>query len=318
MSIHNFVNLWKNKEQLCILNDRRIKMKRTDLALEEKESIEGNKEITGVVLEEETMENGKVKISKVEIKDKHGSDVMRKPIGSYITIETKDMDLDSMKQITCSQLKKLFGNVKKEKIMVVGLGNREITPDALGPKVIDQLFVTRHLIREFGKEFQERNHFLEICALAPGVMAQTGMESREILQGIINNIIPDVVIVIDALAARNVSRVNRTIQITDTGICPGAGVGNNRKALNKETLGVEVIAIGVPTVVDAETIVEDRVEESLLQAGFSDEEVQVFLKEIRFHKEQNMFVTTKDVDEEINKMSEIISEAINQLCCEKV
>ncbi|MBD5087961.1 MAG: GPR endopeptidase [Clostridiales bacterium] len=293
-------------------------MKRTDLALEEKESIEGNKEITGVVLEEETMENGKVKISKVEIKDKHGSDVMRKPIGSYITIETKDMDLDSMKQITCSQLKKLFGNVKKEKIMVVGLGNREITPDALGPKVIDQLFVTRHLIREFGKEFQERNHFLEICALAPGVMAQTGMESREILQGIINNIIPDVVIVIDALAARNVSRVNRTIQITDTGICPGAGVGNNRKALNKETLGVEVIAIGVPTVVDAETIVEDRVEESLLQAGFSDEEVQVFLKEIRFHKEQNMFVTTKDVDEEINKMSEIISEAINQLCCEKV
>lgn len=293
-------------------------MKRTDLALEEKESIEGNKEITGVVLEEETMENGKVKISKVEIKDKHGSEVMRKPIGSYITIETKDMDLDSMKEITCSQLKKLFGSVKKEKIMVVGLGNREITPDALGPKVIDQLFVTRHLIREFGKEFQERNHFLEICALAPGVMAQTGMESREILQGIINNIIPDVVIVIDALAARNVSRVNRTIQITDTGICPGAGVGNNRKALNKETLGVEVIAIGVPTVVDAETIVEDRVEESLLQAGFSDEEVQVFLKEIRFRKEQNMFVTTKDVDEEINKMSEIISEAINQLCCEKV
>lgn len=293
-------------------------MKRTDLALEEKESIEGNREITGVVLEEETIENGKVKISKVEIKDKHGSEVMRKPIGSYITIETKDMDLDSMKEITCSQLKKLFGNVKKEKIMVVGLGNREITPDALGPKVIDQLFVTRHLIREFGKEFQERNHFLEICALAPGVMAQTGMESREILQGIINNIIPDVVIVIDALAARNVSRVNRTIQITDTGICPGAGVGNNRKALNKETLGVEVIAIGVPTVVDAETIVEDRVEGSLLQAGFSDEEVQVFLKEIRFRKEQNMFVTTKDVDEEINKMSEIISEAINQLCCEKV
>lgn len=292
-------------------------MKRTDLALEEKESIEGNKEIAGVVLEEETMEDGKVKISKVEIKDKHGSEVMRKPMGSYITIETKDVDLESMKEITCSQLKKLFGNSEKRKIMVVGLGNREITPDALGPKVIDQLFVTRHLIREFGKEFQERNHFLEMCALAPGVMAQTGMESREILQGIIKNIIPDVVIVIDALAARNVGRVNRTIQITDTGICPGAGVGNNRKALNKETLGVEVIAIGVPTVVDAETIVEDRVEESLLQAGFSEEEVQVFLKEIRFRKEQNMFVTTKDVDEEINKMSEIISEAINQLCCEK-
>ena len=151
-------------------------MKRTDLALEEKESIEGDKEIAGVVLEEETMEDGKVKISKVEIKDKHGSEVMRKPMGSYITIETKDVDLKSMKEITCSQLKKLFGNSEKSKIMVVGLGNREITPDALGPKVIDQLFVTRHLIREFGKEFQKRNHFLEMCALAPGVMAQTGME----------------------------------------------------------------------------------------------------------------------------------------------
>lgn len=289
-------------------------MKRTDLALEEKESIEGDKEIEGVVLEEKTIEGGKVKISKVQIKDKHGSKVMRKPIGSYITIETKDIDMDSMKDITCSQLKKIIGDFKKQKIMVVGLGNREITPDALGPKVIDQLFVTRHLIREFGKEFQERNHFLEMSALAPGVMAQTGMESREILQGIIKNVMPDVVIIIDALAARNVGRVNRTIQITDTGICPGAGVGNNRKALNKETLGVEVIAVGVPTVVDAETIVEDRVEESLLQSGFSQEEVQVFLKEISFRKEQNMFVTTKDVDEEIHKMSEIISAAINQLC----
>lgn len=293
-------------------------MKRTDLALEEKESIEGNKEIEGVVLEEKSVEDGMIKISKVQIKDEHGSKLMRKPIGSYITIETKDINMESMKEITCSQIKELLGNLKKEKIMVVGLGNREITPDALGPKVIEQLFVTRHLVREFGKEFQKRNHFLEMCALAPGVMAQTGMESREILQGIIKNVIPDVVIVIDALAARNVGRVNRTIQITDTGICPGAGVGNNRKALNKKTLGVEVIAIGVPTVVDAETIVEDRVEESLLQAGFSADEVQVFLKEIRFRKEQNMFVTTKDVDEEINKMSEIISDAINQICCSKV
>lgn len=290
-------------------------MKRTDLALEERESIEGDKEIEGVILEEDEVEKGKVKISKVQIKDKHGSEVMRKPIGTYITIETKDIGMEGIKEITCEQLKKLLRDNKEEKIMVVGLGNREITPDALGPKVIDRLFVTRHLIQEFGKEFQQRNHFLEMCALAPGVMAQTGMESREILEGIIKNVKPDVIVVIDALAARNVGRVNRTIQITDTGICPGAGVGNNRKALNKETLGVEVIAIGVPTVVDAETIVEDRVEESLFQAGFSDEEIQAFLKEIPFRKEQNMFVTTKDVDEEINKMSEIISEAINRLCC---
>lgn len=290
-------------------------MRRTDLALEERESIEGNQEIPGVVLEEEKLEREKVKISKVQIKDEKGSKVMRKPVGSYITIESKDMETEGIEKIICNQLKKLMKNIKKEKILIVGLGNREITPDALGPKVVDRLFVTRHLIREFGKEFQERNHFLEMCALAPGVMAQTGMESREILQGVIKNVRADVIIVIDALAARNVGRLNRTVQITDTGISPGAGVGNNRKALNKETLGVDVIAIGVPTVVDAETIVEDRVEESLLQAGFSEDEVKVFLNEIQFRREQNMFVTTKDVDEEINQMSEIISDALNCLCC---
>lgn len=290
-------------------------MRRTDLALEEKESIKGNQEIPGVVLEQEKMEQEKVKISKVQIKDEKGSKIMRKPIGSYITIESEDMEIEGIEEIICNQLKKLMGNFQKEKILIVGLGNREITPDALGPKVVDRLFVTRHLIREFGKEFQKRNHFLEMCALAPGVMAQTGMESREILQGVIKNVMADVIIVIDALAARNVGRLNRTVQITDTGISPGAGVGNNRKALNKETLGVDVIAIGVPTVVDAETIVEDRVEESLLQAGFSEDEVKVFLNEVQFRREQNMFVTTKDVDEEINKMSEIISDALNCLCC---
>lgn len=289
------------------------KMRRTDLALEEKESIEEDKEIKGVVLEEN--QEGQIKITKVQITDEHGSKTMKKPKGTYLTIETGDLELENMEKVICKQLKELMGYTGKEKIMVIGLGNRDITPDALGPKVIDQLFVTRHLVKEFGEGFQKRNRLLEVSALAPGVMAQTGMESREILQGVLEKVVPDVVIAIDALAARNVARVNRTIQITDTGISPGAGVGNNRKELNKETLGVKVIAIGVPTVVDAETIVEDRVEESLIQAGFSEEEVEAFLKEINFRKERNMFVTTKDVDEEINKMSEIISEALNLLVC---
>ena len=150
-----------------------------------------------------------------------------------------------------------------------------------------------------------------ICAIAPGVMAQTGMEAKEILQGVVGKIEPDVVIVIDALAARSVRRLNRTIQLTNTGISPGAGVGNNRKALNRETLGVEVIAIGVPTVVDAETIVEDRVEESLRSAGFTQKECELFVNGIRGQKTKNMFVTSKDVDEEVKQMSYILSEVVN-------
>lgn len=285
---------------------------RTDLALEARESIKGNKEVHGVVLEEQMCANGKIKVSTVEIKTEHGSKVMGKPMGKYITIEVEPTEEDDVIPEIVRQLEQLLDNNKKKKILVTGLGNRQITPDALGPWTIDQLFVTRHLIKEYGEIFQKRNQIRDICAIAPGVMAQTGMEAKEILLGIVENIKPDVVIVIDALAARSVKRLNRTIQLTNTGICPGAGVGNNRKALNKETLGVEVIAIGVPTVVDAETIVEDRVEESLRSAGFTQRECGLFLNGMKEQNAKNMFVTSKDVDEEVKQMSYILSEAINR------
>lgn len=285
---------------------------RTDLALERRESIQGNREIQGVVLEEEKCADGKIKVSTVEIKNEHGSKAMGKPKGKYITVEVEQMDEEKVIRETIVQLGKLLDSNKKKKILVTGLGNRETTPDALGPWTIDQLFVTRHLIREYGEVFQKRNQMRNICAIAPGVMAQTGMESKEILQGVVGKIEPDVVIVIDALAARSVKRLNRTIQLTNTGISPGAGVGNNRKALNRETLGVEVIAIGVPTVVDAETIVEDRVEESLRRAGFTKKECELFVNGIRERNTKNMFVTSKDVDEEVKQMSYILSEVMNR------
>ena len=285
---------------------------RTDLALERRESIQGDREIHGVILEEETCADGKIKVSTVEIKNDHGSKVMGKPKGTYITVEVEQMNEKDVIRETIVQLKKLLDTNKKKKILVTGLGNREITPDALGPWTIDQLFVTRHLIQEYGEVFQKRNQMRNICAIAPGVMAQTGMEAKEILQGVVEKIKPDVVIVIDALAARSVRRLNRTIQLTNTGISPGAGVGNNRKALNRETLGVEVIAIGVPTVVDAETIVEDRVEESLRSAGFTQKECELFVNGIRGQKTKNMFVTSKDVDEEVKQMSYILSEVVNR------
>lgn len=196
-------------------------------------------------------------------------------------------------------------------MLIAGLGNREITPDALGPEVVDNLFVTRHLIKEYGEEFQAENKLANVSAISPGVMGQTGMETSEILKGIIKETKPDLVIVIDALAARNVHRLNTTVQLTDTGICPGSGVGNNRQALNKESLGVDVIALGVPTVVNAATIVNDTMEQFMVKQGFQEKEINQFNNEINEQIIYNMFVTPKNIDESIKRISFTISEALN-------
>lgn len=285
-------------------------MRRTDLALEIRESIVGEQEVEGVVLTEEKLEKEKIKISTVKILNEQGSKKMGRKKGAYITIEGNlDASKEKMVEVLKKQLKNMLG--EKNRIMVVGLGNRNITPDALGPWTIDRLDITRHLIQEFGEEFRVKYGLANISAIAPGVMAQTGIETKEILQGTIKNVKPDAVIVVDALAARSVHRLNCTIQLTDTGISPGAGVGNNRKELNEDTLGVTVVAMGVPTVVDAETIVEDRVEECLHKAGCSGKEIGIFLKNMHQFGVKNMFVTTKEVDEQVREMSEILSEAIN-------
>lgn len=286
-------------------------MRRTDLALEAREIIEGKEEISGVILEEENKYGNLVKVTKMKIESNHGSQIMGKPKGVYITIESKEEKKEPLLKAIVEQIKKIVEDKGIKKILVVGLGNREITPDALGPWVIDQLFVTRHLIKEFGQEFQKKYNIHDISAIAPGVMAQTGIESGEIIGGIIKKLDIDGIIAIDALAARKVQRLYKTIQITDTGISPGSGVGNNRKVLNKENLGVEVIAIGIPTVVDAETIVEDRVESSLLKAGFSQKEVDIFINQMVHGEDRNMFVTGKEVDEKVKNLSEILAEAIN-------
>ena len=145
------------------------------------------------------------------------------------------------------------------------LGNRQVTPDALGPYVVDNLCVTRHIVREYGKYAMGMERAQLVSAIVPGVMGQTGMETLEIVKGVVTETKPDLVIAVDALAARNSRRLNRTIQIADTGIHPGSGVGNHRNGLTRETLGVPVIGIGVPTVVDAATIVSDTME-NLIQA----------------------------------------------------
>jgi spore protease len=295
--------------------DRRI---RTDLALEVRESFpEDDVEIQGVILTEDYDEANNIRVTTVEIKDEKGAKAMQKPTGTYITIEAPDLansDEDFHQPVSdciAENLKKLAGNLKQEEVLVVGLGNREVTPDALGPQVVDNLFVTRHLIREYGQEFKDKNQLGVVSAISPGVMGQTGMEAQEIIKGIIKETKPKLIIAIDALASRSVSRLNTTIQIADTGISPGSGIGNNRKALNEESLGVKVIALGVPTVVGASTIVADTLTKYMQNSGFSEEDIYKFISEVNETQMDNMFVTPKNIDESIKRISFTVSEALN-------
>ena len=284
-------------------------MKRTDLAVEAKEAIKGEKEIKGVALKRE--EKDGVTVATLEIRTDEGSKTMGKEKGTYITVELEEENEEAVIRELVQQMRQLSGG-KNDRCFILGLGNREITPDALGPLTIDKVLVTRHLIREFGSEMKKKYHFSEAQALAPGVMAQTGMEMQEIVKGIVDKTTPDIVFVVDALAARSMHRLGRTIQLTDTGISPGAGVGNNRKELNRRTLGVDVIAIGVPTVVDAETIVEDYMEAGLEKSDLTAQEKKQFMQHIKNEKMKGIFMTGQDVDQKVRRMSRVLSDALNQ------
>lgn len=296
--------------------------KRTDLALEVRESFPKNQvEVKGVILEKENFLKGKVRVTKVQIKDDDGSRAMGKPKGTYITIESEEFpaegdDRESLLLCVCEQLEKMVPSLKEKAVLVVGLGNREVTSDSLGPKMTEHLFITRHLKQEFGSSFMADNEYGCVSAIAPGVMAQTGMEASELVESLVKRTKPELVIVVDALAARSVKRLCRTIQITDTGIAPGAGVGNRRKELTKETLGVPVLAIGVPTVVDAETIISDHLECVLQKQGYRENEIEQFLKEILTRETENVMVTPKNIDESINQLSHDLADVLNH-CFQK-
>lgn len=315
---HKSLNIDEKRISKELQDGHQLSLPRTDLALEVRETFEDDDvEIQGVVLKEDYDKKKDIRVTTVEIKDQKGAEAMGKPIGTYITIEAPNLggnDESFHEPITdeiAKYIKNLAGDLKKSEILVAGLGNREVTPDSLGPWVVDNLFVTRHLIKEFGEEFREKHKLGNVSAIAPGVMAQTGMETSEIIRGIIGETHPKLVIVIDALAARSTQRLNSTIQITDTGISPGSGVGNNRKALNKESLGVEVIALGVPTVVDAATIVNDSLWKFMDKQGFEESEKHQFISEVN-ESVHNMFVTPKNIDESVKRISYTISEAINK------
>lgn len=276
---------------------------RTDLALEARESIEDTEgEIRGVSVEETYDAENEIRVTRVLIETKNGAKAMGKPMGTYITLEAPGMiepEEDYHQEISAAlanQLKGIIPDAQKEQsVLIVGLGNRDVTADALGPNVADNLFITRHVVKEYGKAAYNKSRMHMVSSIVPGVMAKTGMESAEIIKGVVEQTAPDVVIVVDALAARSTKRLNRTIQITNTGIHPGSGVGNHRNALTEESLEVPVIAIGVPTVVDAATIVNDAIGKAPMN-----------LTELN-----NMYVTSKDVDYQVKQISHIICDAIN-------
>ena len=291
---------------------------RTDLALEARESIEKAQEgLHGISVEEYDREEIQVHITKVVISSKNGAKALTNPMGNYITLEAPAMqeaDEDYHRGISeelAKQIRDIIpGADTEQSILVVGLGNRDVTADALGPGVVDNLFVTRHIVREYGKAAYDKERMNLVSGIVPGVMAATGMEAAEIVRGVVEQTEPDLVIVVDALAARSTKRLNRTIQITDTGIQPGSGVGNHRNALTKESLGVPVIAIGVPTVVDAATIVGDAIEK--LEQETESQERMIRPDRIRTMSElNNMYVTGKNIDEVIKRLSFTISEALN-------
>ncbi len=293
---------------------------RTDLALEARESIgEADSELRGVKVDEYYQEEEDIQVTKVTIDTKNAAKAMGKPMGVYVTMEAPAMvepDEDYHREISeclAKELKQMIPDSQKEQsILVVGLGNREVTADSLGPQVVDNLLITRHVVKTYGKAAYNRENVNLISSIEPGVMAKTGMEASEIVKGVIGETKPDVVVVIDALAARSTKRLNRTIQITNTGIQPGSGVGNHRNALTLESLGVPVIAIGVPTVVDAATIVGDALEKLL--NGDSEFDRMKYMGQHRsaFSELNNMYMTGKDIDAVIKRVSFTVSEGINR------
>jgi len=295
---------------------------RTDLAVELREDIEEKEEqgLDGISVVTKMDEKTGVKETRIIVENENGEKLLGKPIGNYITIEGEDLsegDEDYHRPIAeavFGQLKQLLEG--KESILVAGLGNREITPDALGPFVVDNLYITRHLLKE-----KIISHKKSISAFVPGVMAQTGIETVELIRTVANEVKPDMLLVVDALAARSANRLNTTIQISDTGIVPGSGVGNHRNAITEETMHIPVIAIGVPTVISVPAILYEAMETMMelfkdLPIGkrmeaWSEEDKRQLSYEVCNKRLAEMFVTPKNVDEAIKRMSYTISEAIN-------
>lgn len=304
---------------------------RTDLALETREMYQkdNNREVPGVDVQKEEEEDG-INITTVKILDEVGAKIMGKQIGTYITMEIPgmrhyDADFhDALSKSFAKQLSRLINLKKDSTAMVVGLGNWNVTPDALGPRVISKLMVTRHLKKYMPDQIEEGIN--PVCAISPGVLGITGIETAEIVQGAVSKVKPDIIIVIDALASRKFERVATTIQIGDTGLSPGSGVGNKRMSFTKESMGVPVIAIGIPTVVDGATMANDTIDliiDSLVDQSKNNKELFKMIDNINKDEKYlmirelldpyigDLMVTPKEIDTLIDDAAKIIANGIN-------
>lgn len=293
---------------------------RTDLAIEahemcSKEKAEKNS-LSGIDVEEYS--EGGVSVTVIEVKNKTGEKILGKPIGKYITIEAPQLKFSNeVYENTCieisKQIKRLCSIDESTKTLVVGLGNKIITPDALGPQVVSRLMVTNH-IKTHMKELLD-DSYSSVCAIIPGVLGTTGIETTDIIKGVADKIKPQLIIAVDALASRSIGRISTTIQISDTGINPGSGVENKRDGINEDSVGVKVIAIGVPTVVDAATIAFDSIdmaaEDSENFGEFSDSEKRNIIYRALTKNVGNMMVTPKDIDLVIERASKTVANGIN-------
>ncbi len=308
---------------------------RTDLAIEAHEYLTQSTEQTAVEgVDVEDIDYQNIKVKRVKINTEDAAEQMGKEMGNYITLEIPSLRQknsaleEQVSQVFAKELNKLLHKTKPKKdslILIVGLGNWNVTPDALGPKVVENLLITRHL-KEMMPEDINDDDYASVCAIAPGVLGITGIETSEIIESLVDKVKPDIVIAVDALAARNVTRLNTTIQMADTGIHPGSGVGNKRKGITQEILGVPVIAIGVPTVVDAVTLTNDTMDmviDTLIRVtnegaqfynvlkGLDRHEKQQLIGEVLSDQLGSLIITPKEVDRLILDISEIIAGGIN-------
>lgn len=304
---------------------------RTDMANERRDiykSTNGLEEIDGIESELQNIDEN-LKIERVLITNENGEKAVGKPKGTYVTIDIKnlkiaqDEEIQKASDLLTQELEKILEKhiTRKDEILVVGLGNIYVTPDSLGPKVINEIDITRH-IKKYMPEVLDENA-RNVCGIAPGVLGTTGMETLEILKGIVQNVNPKLVIVIDSLASRSIERISSSLQISDTGIVPGAGVGNARAELSKSTLGIPVIALGIPTVVELATLVSDGIDifiNRLQDKAQSNDYLNKLQQEDKYEEvkdalnvgEYNMIVTPKEIDDLIENMKDVVARGINQ------
>jgi len=285
---------------------------RTDLALECKELFEEDNEPVGEddgVLMDRIEYGEGVSVVKIQIINQKGEALLEKPAGNYITIEAEGIidENDEAKTLVEEALIKELTEIipfnNELKVLVAGLGNSGVTPDALGPVTISKVRPTRHLFEMFGTDSDDE--VSNVSCIIPGVMGNTGLESADVIKKAAELVQPDIIVVVDSLAARDMSRLSTTIQLTDTGISPGAGMGNNRTGINEQVMGVKVIAIGVPTVIDVTTIIRD----SLVDNVEDVTSIEEYLDEFKLES----IVTSTDIDSIIKEFSDIISNGINKV-----